>query len=90
MLFDASLIVKREGWEGCLIFEVEVMSVFGEGSCLGKQSMGGKSLLDLPPGSTKFESLKWSGMKKLLLRRNNPWEEYPCRMKNLQVQLSCC
>ena len=41
MSCDASLVVKREGWEGCLIFEVEVMSVFGEGSCLGKQSLGG-------------------------------------------------
>ena len=29
MTCDASLVVKREGWEGCLIFEVEVMSMLG-------------------------------------------------------------
>ena len=29
MSFYASLIVKRDGWEGCLIFEVEVMSMLG-------------------------------------------------------------
>ena len=29
MSFNTSLIVKMEGWEGCLIFEVEVISVLG-------------------------------------------------------------